>query len=226
MTSGLTGGVLDPSTLVATFGLIGLLVALFVETGLLIGFFLPGDSLLFTAGVFVAQADPFVPLWVILVSAPIAAALGDQCGYVIGRAAGPAVFDRPDAKRLGPAQLARAQSFFDRYGARTVVLARFVPVVRTLAPVMAGASGMKYRIFLVYNIIGALAWGVGVPVLGYLLGGIPFVRNHIEVILIAVVALSILPLAVNYLRARSRASQTIHQDEHRPDPDTSFSSPH
>ena len=219
MTSGLTGGVLDPSTLVATFGLIGLLVALFVETGLLIGFFLPGDSLLFTAGVLVAQVDPFVPLWVILVSAPIAAALGDQCGYMIGRAAGPAVFDRSGAKRLGPAQLARAQSFFDTYGARTIVLARFVPVVRTLAPVMAGASGMKYRTFLVYNIIGALAWGAGVPMLGYLLGGIPFVRNHIEIILIAVVVLSILPLAINYLRSRFRG----HAPVNRPDPDTSMS---
>ena len=219
MTSGLTGGVLDPSTLVATFGLIGLLVALFVETGLLIGFFLPGDSLLFTAGVLVAQVDPFVPLWVSLVSAPSAAALGDQCGYMIGRAAGPAVFDRPGAKRLGPAQLARAQSFFDTYGARTIVLARFVPVVRTLAPVMAGASGMKYRTFLVYNIIGALAWGAGVPMLGYLLGGIPFVRNHIEIILIAVVVLSILPLAINYLRSRFRG----HAPGTRPAPAPSMS---
>ena len=224
--SGLTGGVLDPGILVGTFGLIGLLVALFVETGLLIGFFLPGDSLLFTAGVLVAQADPFVPLWVILVSAPIAAALGDQCGYLIGRAAGPAVFDRPDAKRLGPAQLARAQSFFDRYGARTVVLARFVPVVRTLAPVMAGASGMKYRTFLLYNVIGALAWGVGVPLLGYLLGGIPFVRNHIEIIVIAVVVLSVLPIAVNYLRGRSRTGGQPPQHEHRPDPDTTFTTQH
>ncbi|MGB2949569.1 MAG: DedA family protein [Rhodococcus sp. (in: high G+C Gram-positive bacteria)] len=127
MTSALTGGVLDPSILVATSGLIGLLVAIFIETDLLVGFFLPGDSLLFTAEVLVAQTDPFVPLWVILLSVPIAAALGDQCGYLIGRAAGPAVFDRPDAKRLGPAQLARAQAFFDKYGARTVVLARFVP---------------------------------------------------------------------------------------------------
>ncbi|WP_222438576.1 DedA family protein [Rhodococcus sp. BP22] len=207
--SALTGGLMDPSTLLATFGLIGLLAVIFVETGLLIGFFLPGDSLLFTAGVLVAQADPFVPLWVILVSAPIAAALGDQCGYLIGRAAGPAVFDRPDAKRLGPAQLARARAFFDKYGARTVVLARFVPVVRTLAPVMAGASGMKYRTFLVYNIIGAAAWGIGVPTLGYLLGGIPFVRHHIEIILIGVVVLSILPIAVNYLRSRTKKTTEV-----------------
>lgn len=208
MTSALTGGILDPDTLVATFGLLGLLAAVFIETGLLFGFFLPGDSLLFTAGVLVAQSNPFVPLWVILVTVPVAAILGDQCGYLIGRAAGPAIFDRPGATRLGPAQLERAQGFFDKYGPRTVVLARFVPVVRTIAPVMAGASGMKYRTFTVYNIIGGLAWGVGVPVLGYLLGGIPFVRNHIEIILIAVVVLSVLPLAINYGRARLHSRRT------------------
>lgn len=208
MTSALTGGILDPDTLVATFGLLGLLAAVFIETGLLLGFFLPGDSLLFTAGVLVAQSNPFVPLWVILVTVPVAAILGDQCGYLIGRAVGPAIFDRPGATRLGPAQLERAQGFFDKYGPRTVVLARFVPVVRTIAPVMAGASGMKYRTFTVYNIIGGAAWGVGVPVLGYLLGGIPFVRNHIEIILIAVVVLSVLPLAINYGRARLHSRRT------------------
>ncbi len=143
MTSALAGGVLDPSTLVGTFGLLGLLTAVFIETGLLLGFFLPGDSLLFTAGVLAAQAEPFIPLWAILISVPIAAALGDQCGYLIGRAAGPTVFDRPGAIRLGPAQLARARSFFDTYGARTIVLASFIPVIRTVATVIAGASEMK-----------------------------------------------------------------------------------
>ncbi|SNS75801.1 DedA family protein [Rhodococcoides kyotonense] len=207
MTSALTGGILDPNALVATFGLLGLLAAVFVETGLLIGFFLPGDSLLFTAGVLVAGAAPFVPLWVLLVTVPIAAILGDQCGYLIGRAAGPAVFDRPGAKRLGPAQLERAHGFFTRYGPRTVVLARFVPVIRTVAPVMAGASGMKYRTFTVYNILGGILWGAGVSTLGYLLGGIPFVRSHIEIILIGVVVLSVLPVVVNYLRSRQRATE-------------------
>lgn len=137
MTSALTGGVLDPSTLVSTFGLLGLLAA---------------------------------------------------------------VFDRPGAKRLGPDQLARARSFFDTYGARTVILARFIPVIRTVAPVMAGASEMRYRTFFFYNIIGALAWGMGVPLLGYLLGGMPFARHHIELILIGVVVVSVLPIALNYLR--------------------------
>ncbi|MFD9682568.1 DedA family protein [Rhodococcus sp. NPDC059969] len=201
MTLALTSGILNPDTLLSTFGLIGLLGAVFIETGLLFGFFLPGDSLLFTAGVLVAQEQPFVPLWVLLVTIPIVAVIGDQCGYLVGRAAGPAVFDRPGAKRLGPDQLARAEAFFEKHGPRTVVLARFVPVIRTITPVMAGTSRMPYRTFLTYNVIGGLAWGVLVPVLGYMLGGIEFVRAHIEIILIAVVVVSILPIAVNYLRS-------------------------
>ncbi|MFE5644747.1 DedA family protein [Rhodococcus sp. NPDC056516] len=201
MTLALTSGILNPDTLLSTFGLIGLLGAVFIETGLLFGFFLPGDSLLFTAGVLVAQEQPFIPLWVLLVTIPIVAVIGDQCGYLVGRAAGPAVFDRPGAKRLGPDQLARAEAFFEKHGPRTVVLARFVPVIRTITPVMAGTSRMPYRTFLTYNVIGGLAWGVLVPVLGYMLGGIEFVRAHIEIILIAVVVVSILPIAVNYLRS-------------------------
>ena len=201
MTLALTSGILNPDTLLSTFGLIGLLGAVFIETGLLFGFFLPGDSLLFTAGVLVAQEQPFVPLWVLLVTIPIVAVVGDQCGSRVGRAAGPAVFDRPGAKRLGPDQLARAEAFFEKHGPRTVVLARFVPVIRTITPVMAGTSRMPYRTFLTYNVIGGLAWGVLVPVLGYMLGGIEFVRAHIEIILIAVVVVTILPIAVNYLRS-------------------------
>ncbi|NMM82925.1 hypothetical protein B2J88_00830 [Rhodococcus sp. SRB_17] len=209
MNLALSTGVLNPDTLVATFGLIGLLAAVFIETGLLVGFFLPGDSLLFTAGVLVAQEHPFVPLWVLLLTIPIAAIAGDQCGYLIGRAAGPAVFERPGAKRLGPAQLARAEAFFAKHGPRTIVLARFVPVVRTITPVLAGASGMPYRTFLTYNIIGGVLWGVTVPVLGYLLGGIDFVRAHIEIILIAVVVISVLPMAVNYLLSLRKPSKSL-----------------
>ncbi|WP_050655432.1 DedA family protein [Rhodococcus sp. 311R] len=201
MTLALASGILNPDSLLSTFGLIGLLGAVFIETGLLFGFFLPGDSLLFTAGVLVAQEQPFVPLWVLLVTVPVVAVLGDQCGYLVGRAAGPAVFDRPGAKRLGPDQRARAEEFFEKHGPRTVVLARFVPVIRTITPVMAGTSRMPYRTFLTYNVIGGLAWGVLVPALGYMLGGIEFVRAHIEIILITVVVVSVVPVALNYLRS-------------------------
>ena len=204
MTTAMSTGVLNPDTLVSTFGLLGLLATVFVESGLLLGFFLPGDSLLFTAGVLVAQPNPFVPLWVLLLTVPLAAILGDQCGFVIGSAAGPTIFDRPTAKRLGPEQLARAHAYFDTYGPRTVILARFVPVIRTVVPVMAGAAGMRYREFTLYNVIGGVAWGMVVPVLGYWLGGIGFVRAHIELILMAVVLLSVAPLIVNYARAALR----------------------
>ncbi|MBC2644572.1 MULTISPECIES: DedA family protein [unclassified Rhodococcus (in: high G+C Gram-positive bacteria)] len=201
-------GILDASTLLGTLGLLGVLGAVFVETGLLVGFFLPGDSLLFTAGVFAAQPHPLAPLWLLLITVPIAAILGDQLGYVIGRRLGPAVFERPGAKRIGPKQLEQSHRFFDRYGPRAILLARFVPIARTVAPVMAGASGMRYRTFALYNVIGGILWGMGVPVLGYLLGGIPFVRNHIEVILIAVVLVSTAPLLINALRTRRRRTAT------------------
>lgn len=191
-------------TLLGALGLLGVLGAVFVESGLLVGFFLPGDSLLFTAGVFAAQLQPFAPLWVPVIAIPVAAILGDQVGYLIGRRVGPAVFDSPSATRLGPKQIKQSRRFFDRYGPRTVLLARFVPVARTIAPVMAGASGMRYRTFVTYNVIGGVLWGTGVPVLGYLLGGIPIVRNHIEVILIAVVVVSLVPLLINAVRTRRR----------------------
>ncbi|NMN98637.1 DedA family protein [Nocardiaceae bacterium YC2-7] len=200
-------GVLNPDTLVSTFGLIGILATVFVESGLLLGFFLPGDSLLFTAGVLVAQPNSFVPLWVLLLTVPLAAILGDQCGYIIGRTAGPTIFDRPTAKRVGPEQLARAHAYFDKYGPRTVILARFVPVIRTLVPVMAGAAGMRYREFTLYNMVGGVAWGMIVPILGCWLGGIEFVRTHVELILMAVVFLSVAPLIVTYTRAALRRGQ-------------------
>ncbi|NRI69161.1 DedA family protein [Rhodococcus sp. MS16] len=200
-------GLLDASTLLGTLGLLGVLGAVVIETGLLVGFFLPGDSLLFTAGVFAAQPHPFAPLWLLLLTVPVAAIVGDQLGFLIGRRAGAAVFHRPSARRIGPIQLEQSRRFFDRYGPRTILLARFVPVARTIAPVMAGASGMRYRTFTVYNVIGGIAWGVGVPTLGYLLGGIAFVRAHIEVILIMIVVISIAPLLINGLRARQQTTR-------------------
>ncbi|MEZ0366524.1 DedA family protein [Mycobacterium sp. pUA109] len=195
---------LNPGTLIATFGLVGLLAVVFIETGLLLGFFLPGDSLLFTAGILAAQQHPAMPLWLLLLTVPVAAGAGDQCGFLIGAKAGPAVFERPSAKRMGPQHLARAQEFFDRYGPVAVLLARFIPVARTVVPVLAGASRMPHRTFLGYNVVGALAWGAGVPLLGYLLGGIAFVGDHLEMIFTAVVVVSVLPLVAGYARDRIR----------------------
>lgn len=194
--------VLDPADLATTLGLFGVLAAVFAESGLLIGFFLPGDSLLFTTGLLIADGVLGTPLWLAVLLIVVAAAAGDQVGYLLGRRAGPALQRRPDGRLLRRQHLDRAVAFFDRHGPRAVVLARFVPVARTLTPMLAGASGMTYRVFCLYNALGALAWGAGVTVLGHSLGQVAFVRQHIELILLAVVLVSIsLPLT-GVLRAR------------------------
>jgi membrane-associated protein len=183
-------------------GLIALLAVVFIETGLLVGFFLPGDSLLFTAGLLVAEGTFDIPLWVLLVTVPLAAIAGDQVGYQIGRTAGPRVFNRPDSRLFRQEYVDKAYDYFDKYGPRTIVLARFVPIMRTFAPVVAGVSSMKYRTFVTYNVVGAVLWGAGVTALGYFLGQISFVRSNIEVIILVIVFLSVLPILVELLRAR------------------------
>jgi membrane-associated protein len=196
---------LDPDHLIQTFGLIGVLVIVFAESGLLIGFFLPGDSLLFTAGLLVATTSVLPALHVVVPLIVLAAVAGDQVGYIIGAKAGPRVFHRPDSRFFKQEYVDKAYSYFERYGGRTIVLARFVPIVRTFAPVVAGVSGMRYRTFVTYNVVGGVLWGVGVTTLGYYLGQVDFVAEHIELILIGIVGLSVVPIAVELLRARSRS---------------------
>jgi membrane-associated protein len=183
-------------------GVLAILAVVFVETGLLIGFFLPGDSLLFTAGLLVAQGTFDVPLWLLLVTIPLAAIVGDQVGYQIGRTAGPRVFNRPDSRFFQQEYVDKAYAFFERYGARTIVIARFVPIVRTFAPVCAGVSRMDRRVFTTYNVVGAIVWGAGVTVIGYYLGQFAFVADNLEIMILCIVAVSVLPIAVEVLRAR------------------------
>ncbi|MBM3666610.1 MAG: DedA family protein [Actinobacteria bacterium] len=192
---------LDSHFLIETFGLIGVLAIVFIESGLLVGFMLPGDSLLFTAGLLSAN-DVLPPLWVLLVSIPVAAILGDQLGYVIGRKAGPAVFRRPDSRFFKQEYVERSQQYFEHYGGRTIVIARFVPIVRTIAPVMAGVSKMDYRRFLFFNVIGGIAWGVGLTSLGYFLGQIEFIEENLEPIILLIVAISFIPIVLELRRAR------------------------
>ncbi|MBY8874164.1 VTT domain-containing protein [Micromonospora sp. PLK6-60] len=200
-------GFLAPESLISTFGLIGVLAAVFAESGLLVGFFLPGDSLLFTAGLLVADGHYLhQPLWLVCLLVGVAAVLGDQVGYLFGRRVGPALFRRPDSRLFKQQHVARANRFFARHGARSLVLARFVPVVRTFTPIVAGVSRMRYRTFVAYNVVGGLLWGVGVTVLGYFLGRIAFVRANVEFILIGIVLVSVLPIAVQLLRSRHRAA--------------------
>jgi membrane-associated protein len=192
---------IEPDFLIETFGTLGLLAIVFMESGLLIGFFLPGDSLLFTAGL-LSSNGTLPDVWILLVTIPLAAIAGDQVGYAIGRKAGPAIFRRPDSRFFKQEYVAKSEEFFERHGARTIVLARFVPVVRTFAPVMAGVSRMDYRTFLTYNIVGGVAWGVGVTALGYFLGQIDFVKANVEFIIIAIVLVSFMPIAFELRRAK------------------------
>ena len=179
-----------------------MMAVLFAETGLLVGFFLPGDSLLFTAGVLVAAGVMHLPLVVVATAAFVAAAAGDQVGYLIGRRFGPRVFSRPRSRLFSPTHVVRAQAFFERYGPRAVILARFVPLVRTFTPVVAGVGEMPRGRFTAYNLVGAALWAVGLLVAGYFLGGIPLIAAHIELVAVGMVALSLVPAAAAFVRRR------------------------
>ena len=204
------GHLLDPQHLIATFGLIGLLAIVFAECGLLVGFFLPGDSLLFVAGLIAAGGLAnvhFVPLWVLLILIPLFAILGNLVGYWIGFRAGPAIFNKPDSRLFKAEYVEKSHGFFEKYGARTIVLARFVPIVRTFATVMAGASRMNFRVYAFYSVIGGILWGVGVTLLGYWLGQVAWIANNIELIAIGIVVISVIPIAIELLRGRRRAAR-------------------
>ncbi|MFM1730632.1 VTT domain-containing protein [Prescottella soli] len=212
-------GFLDPVNLLNSFGawvLIGLLVVVFIESGLLFPL-LPGDSLLFTAGLIAAsksaEVEPFAPLWVLMVTIPIAAVLGDQVGYFIGVKGGASLFKSNDAKLFKKSYIDESQAFFTKHGPITIFLARFVPIVRTYAPLVAGASKMKYSVFITYNIIGGVVWGAGVTLLGYFLGQIQFIADNIDLIFILIVLVSVIPIIVEvgkrYLASRKSGGTAI-----------------
>jgi len=197
-------GWLDPNNLIDTFGTIGLWIAVFVESGLMVGFFLPGDSLLFTAGLLSSQGH-LAPIWVLCIIIPIAAIAGDQCGYWIGRKFGPPLFNRPDSRLFKREYVDQTAAFFEKHGPRAIILARFVPIVRAFVPVMAGTSKMHYRTFLAYDIVGGILWGAGVTLLGYFLGQIDFIANNVEKILLLIVFISVAPVVYEILKARREA---------------------
>lgn len=202
---------LSPDKLLATFGMIGLFAVIFAESGLLFGFFLPGDSLLFTAGLLASQGKLNLPI--ILVGCFVAAVAGDQVGFAFGRRVGPAIFRRPDSRFFKRENVVRAQAFFDRHGPRTIVLARFVPIVRTFVPVMAGVGEMAYRTFVIYNVLGGLLWAVGVTLLGYGLGEVvPDIDKYLLPAIAVIVALSVLPVALEVLKARRNAARAVDAD--------------
>lgn len=173
----------------------------FAETGLLVGLFLPGDSLLFTIGVVAGAGE----LNIVQISALLAAAsiLGDQSGYFLGRRTGPAIFSRPDSRLFKQEYVTRTQKFYERHGGKTLIYAKFVPIVRTFAPFMAGVGRMRYRRFLSFNIFGGLGWVLLMTIAGYTLGKVPFIRHNFDKAVLAIVFLSILPLILHYLKERT-----------------------
>jgi membrane-associated protein len=196
---------LDPDTILHWFGplaVLGVLLIVFAETGLLVGFFLPGDSLLFTAGMLTATGFIRIELWLLCLLVFIAAFVGDQVGYMVGNRVGPKVFNRPGSRLFRQEYVDKTYAYFDRYGGRTIILARFVPIVRTFAAVAAGVGRMQYPTFATYNVVGALLWGVGVTTVGYWLGQVTVVQENIEFILIGILGLSVTPIAIELLRSR------------------------
>lgn len=176
---------------------------IFAESGLLVGFFLPGDSLLFIAGLLSGSQLP--PLPVLIAGCAVAAIAGDQVGYAFGRRVGPPLFSRPDSRLFKQHHLRRAEEFFERHGSKTIILARFTPVVRTFAPIVAGASHMRYRTFAIYNIVGGIGWTALMLTLGWALGrSFPGLGQSIDYVVALIVALSIIPVAIEYLRHRRR----------------------
>jgi len=204
----------DPKSLLETFGVLGLFGIVFAETGLMVGFFLPGDSLLVLAGLVCAvgaasKLNVDLSLGVVLVGLFIAATVGAQTGYFIGQKAGPALFRRPDSRLFKQEYVDKAQHYFDKYGPKTIVIARFIPIVRTFANPIAGVARMPVREFTIFNIIGAAVWTVSVTMIGFALGKtIPSAEDHLLVIEAVIIGLSLIPIAVEVVRTRRERAKT------------------
>ena len=192
---------LDLRTFITAAGYIGIAAVVFADTGLLLGLLLPGDSLLFTAGLLASLHPPILDIWILCVLAAAAAIVGDSVGYAIGHATGPRLFNREDSRLFHKKQLERAHGFFERHGGKTVLLARFMPYIRTFAPMLAGMGNMSYRRFLMYNVLGGLLWGFGLPWGGYLLGRtVPNADNYLLLIILGIMVVTGAPAFIALLR--------------------------
>jgi len=203
--------ILDPEQLLQMLGpymLLGLCLIIFAECGLLIGFFLPGDSLLFTAGLFVASGIIGTPIWLVCVLLTVCAVVGNVVGYYIGRTAGPALFSKPDSLLFKREYVDKTHAFFEKHGPRAIVLGRFVPIVRTFITAIAGVGRMDPRIYFTYSIIGGIAWATGITLLGFWLGRITFVKENLEIMLIGIVVLSVIPIVLEVVKSRRENRRT------------------
>ena len=205
---------LDPETIIQGAGPWALLVVCFIvfaETGLLVGFLLPGDTLLVITGLLAFYPGIGFDIWWVALAIGLSAFLGGEVGYLIGHKAGPRIFERKETGLFSIENVKRTNKFFERFGGIAVILARFVPIVRTFAPVAAGVGHMDYRKYTLYNLIGAVIWGVGLTYLGYLLGYVPilgdFVREYIDIILIGAVLITVIPTAFHYWQSTRKAKQ-------------------
>jgi membrane-associated protein len=201
---------LDPQTIILTGGLIAITAVIFAECGLLIGFFLPGDSLLFTAGFLASQHVGGLDIWVLSILCGVAAALGPLLGYWYGHIWGPRLFSREDSLLFRKHNLVRAHEFYEQHGGKALILARFMPVVRTFAPVVAGMASMDYRRFVGYTVLGAVVWAVGVTWLGYFLGSlIPDAGKYLEYIVAVIIIVSIAPPVIHLWRERRKSNEVL-----------------
>ncbi len=184
-------------------GYVGLTIIIFAETGLLVGFFLPGDSLLVTAGLLAADPAFGLNVWLLGLILTVAAIVGDTVGYHVGKATGPRIFTREDSLFFHKSHLLKAQAFYEKHGGKTIIIARFMPIVRTFAPVVAGVGQMRYASFLVYNVVGGVLWIWSMLIVGYVLAKtVPGVATHVEKVILVVVFLSILPGIIAWWRNR------------------------
>lgn len=194
----------DLPALVQWAGYVGLTIIVFAETGLLVGFFLPGDSVIVTAGLLASQG--YINVYILGALLTVAAIVGGLAGYGIGRAAGPRLFVRDDSLLFKKRHLVAAAEFYSRHGGKTIVIARFMPIVRTFVPVVAGAAGMNYRAYLIYNAVGAVLWIWSMLFIGFVLGRyVPGVAGRIDVVILVVILLSFLPGVIHWLRRRAAA---------------------
>lgn len=193
---------LDPAYIITTFGLITVCAIVFIECGLLVGLVFPGDSLLFITGMYIASGKVDANIWVAIVLLIIAAIAGNLTGYVIGDKIGPRLFNRPDSKVFKQEYVTKTNAFFNRFGNRALIIARFTPVARTLITLIAGIAGMPFRTFATYSAIGAVLWVGSVTPLGYFLGNVPAIADHVEAITICIVLLSIIPIVRELRKAK------------------------
>ena len=207
---------LNPDSMLNSLGGVAFWVALgiiFAECGILLGFFLPGDSLLFVVGLFIAQGSIGMNIWAASLLFIVAAVAGNICGYWIGRGVGPALFNKPDSKLFRKEYVDKTHEFFERYGARAIILARFVPIVRTFITAVAGIAKMDFRKYVIYSSIGAVLWAGLVTIAGYYLGNVEFIKKNIELVLIVVVLISVIPIAIEFVRHRRQASKLLGEAE-------------